>query len=68
MMTDPVSNTTGLVSRIRDRPNDAPMETERLLDDAADEIDRLRAALTEIMRGKGEARAWVIANEALKNV
>lgn len=39
-----------------------------LAPDAIKEIDRLRAALTEIMRGKGEARAWVIANEALKNV
>jgi hypothetical protein len=34
-----------LVARIRARPNDAPMPTEHLLDEAADEIERLRAAL-----------------------
>lgn len=30
-----------LVQRIRDRPNDAPMPTERLLDEAADRIKEL---------------------------
>lgn len=33
-----------IVERIRNRLNDAPMPTERLLDEAADEIERLRAA------------------------
>lgn len=38
-----------LVQRIRDRPNDAPMPTERLLDEAADEIERLEAALIMVL-------------------
>lgn len=37
-----------LVTRIRSRPNDAPMPTERLLDEAADEIERLRRVNGEI--------------------
>lgn len=32
---------TTLAERIRARPHDAPMPTEYLLDDAADELDRL---------------------------
>ena len=36
-----------LVERIRARPNDAPMPTEHLLDEAADEIERLRGLLSE---------------------
>jgi hypothetical protein len=31
----------GIIKRLRDRPNDAPMPTERLLDDAADIIEEL---------------------------
>jgi len=37
-----------IVERIRNRPNDAPMETERLLDEAADEIERLRWLLAQL--------------------
>jgi hypothetical protein len=37
--------TDDIVERIRRRLNDAPMETERLLDEAADEIERLRLEL-----------------------
>jgi hypothetical protein len=36
-----------LLKRIKERPNDAPLETERLLDDAAAEIVRLREMLLE---------------------
>ena len=32
---------TDIVERLRNRINDAPMPTERLLDEAADEIERL---------------------------
>ena len=32
---------TDLIERISSRPNDAPLPTEYLLDDAADEIERL---------------------------
>ena len=32
-----------LVQRIRDRPNDAPMPTEHLLEDAAEGLERLIA-------------------------
>ena len=46
----PVSDSAGssipagddIVARIRNRIHDAPMETEQLLDEAADEIERLR--------------------------
>ncbi len=34
---------TDIVERIRNRIHDAPMPTEHLLDDAADEIERLRS-------------------------
>jgi hypothetical protein len=37
-----------LVERIRNRPNDAPLPTEYLLDEAADTIQRLEAALEKI--------------------
>lgn len=50
---------TDLVQRIRDRPNDAPLPTERLLDEAADEIERLRqenAAMARVIRDYQEAR------------
>ncbi len=33
---------TDLVTRIRNRIHDAPLETERMLDEAADEIEQLR--------------------------
>ena len=39
---------TDIVRRIRDRPNDAPMPTERLLDDAVIEIERLRSIIAQI--------------------
>jgi hypothetical protein len=39
---------TSIVERIRSRVHDAPMPTEWLLDDAADEIERLRRALEQI--------------------
>jgi RecB family exonuclease len=32
-----------LVERIRNRPNDAPTPTERLLDEAADALERMHA-------------------------
>lgn len=44
-----------LSERIRARPNDAPLPTEFLLDDAADAIDALVAAL-------GEARVIVVGS------
>ena len=36
-----------ILTRISERLNDSPMETERLLDDCADEIQRLRELLLE---------------------
>ena len=39
---------TDVVQRIRSRSNDAPLPTERLLDEAADEIECLRSALVQI--------------------
>jgi hypothetical protein len=36
---------TDIIERIRSRPNDAPMSAERLLDEAANVIEGLRAAL-----------------------
>ena len=50
---------TDLVQRIRDRPNDAPLPTERLLDEAADEIEQLRlenAAMVRIIKDYLRAR------------
>ena len=41
-----------IVARIRARPNDAPLPTEYLLDDAADEIERLRREL------EAQRKAW----------
>jgi hypothetical protein len=38
-----------LLERIRSRPNDAPLPTEYLLDEAADEIERLWGVLDEIV-------------------
>ncbi len=40
-----------LVDRLRNRIHDAPMPTEHMLDEAADEIERLRKALGRIQRG-----------------
>lgn len=37
-----------IVNRLRNRIHDAPMPTERMLDEAADEIERLRTALKRI--------------------
>lgn len=34
-----------ILTRLRDRINDSHMDAEHLMDDAADEIERLRAAL-----------------------
>jgi hypothetical protein len=49
-MTDQTTEaTTDLVARIRARQNDAPMPTERLLDEAADEIERLRGVMKSAM-------------------
>ena len=42
---------TDIVERIRNRIHDAPMETERLLDEAAEEIELLRLELYQ-------ARGW----------
>jgi hypothetical protein len=39
---------TDIVDRINNRIHDAPMPTEHLLDEAAEEITRLRAALEKI--------------------
>lgn len=38
-----------IADRIRDRLNDAPIPTERLLDEAADRIDELEHALRSIV-------------------
>lgn len=56
-----------IVERIRERPHDAPMPTERLLDEAAAEIARLRAALAEIVDAPDIdiMRVWAIARAAL---
>ena len=45
-----------IVKRIRDRIHDAPMETERLLDEAADEIVRLRLELKRKVRTRHDAQ------------
>ncbi len=37
-----------IVEKIRNRIHDAPLETERLLDDAAEEIERLEAELERL--------------------
>lgn len=47
-MSNQKPETTDLVTRIRDRPNDAPMSTERLLDEAADEIEQLRVRVLRL--------------------
>lgn len=59
-MTDTRNDDAGLVERIRNRPNDAPMPTEHLLDEAAtrleaqeSEIARLRAK-TQVSMGVGD--------------
>ena len=36
-----------IVQRIRSRPNDAPIPTEYLLEETADEIERLRSVIVE---------------------
>ncbi len=48
-----------LVKRLRDRPNDAPMESERLMDEAADRIEALEAAL----RQAREALTWYVEED-----
>jgi hypothetical protein len=40
---------TDIVERIRGRIHDAPMPTEHMLDDAAEEIERLRAQVAKLM-------------------
>lgn len=66
--------TDDLVTRIRERPNDAPLPTEYLLDDAADEIERLRTELAKIRDYKlpdnvtaetGITWLQILANKAL---
>ena len=42
---------TDIVERIRNRSNDAPMPTERLLDEVADEIGRLRNIIRSCVYG-----------------
>jgi len=39
-----------IVDRIRNRLNDAPMPTERLLDEAADRIAELEAAISDVVK------------------
>jgi hypothetical protein len=36
-----------LVKRLRDRPNDAPMTSERLMDESADRIEHLERVLMQ---------------------
>ncbi len=43
-----------LVERIRNRPHDAPMPTEYLLDDAADHIETLETAILTIIKSMNE--------------
>jgi hypothetical protein len=64
----PYINITDIVKRIRSRPNDAPMPTEHLLDEAADRIKKLEAALREIEnynRNGGSIQTCEIARAAL---
>lgn len=49
-----------LVERIQSRLNDAPLPTERLLDEASEEIKRLRAEndrLRDLLRRARDSRA-----------
>ena len=52
-----------LVVLIRGRIHDSHMETERLLDNAADEIERLRAVLVKIretaVTSRDDDRTWM---------
>jgi hypothetical protein len=47
---------TDIVDRLRNRVHDAPLPTERLLDEAADEIERLRETLKEIAEVDTDSR------------
>jgi hypothetical protein len=40
--TTPIQTTSDITTRIRNRLHDAPLDTERMLDDALAEIERLR--------------------------
>ncbi len=69
-MPDP-TETVDLVARIRARPNDAPLPTEFLLAEAADEIERLREALRladltiSRLNSGAELQALMVQNNAL---
>jgi len=61
---------TDIIARLRNRIHDSPIPAEHLMDDAADEIERLRAALGEIAaREYGDSNTdWIaidIARAAL---
>ncbi len=55
-----------IVERIGTRLNDAPMPTEHLLDDDADEIERLRTALRAVRACSDPAWTAQIVKEALR--
>lgn len=44
---------TDIVQRIRTRPHDAPMPTEHLLDDAADELEKMRERVAQMQYEAG---------------
>ena len=60
--------TEDIVLRLRSRPNDSPMHAEYMMDDAADEIDRLREALEKILdEGDNGDSMAAIARIALRS-
>ena len=56
---------TDIIARLRNRIHDSPIPAEHLMDDAADEIERLRAALEEIAIQSWEEHSRKIAEAAL---
>ena len=52
-MTNNPADVQDIVERLRERINDSPMPAERLIDEASEEIERLRAALEFYASGVG---------------
>ena len=70
---------TDIVQRIRSRPNDAPMPTERLLDEAADRIAELERHIADALRQvdvsdkyaddtNGDAWTWKAQNGHVRTI
>jgi hypothetical protein len=62
----PLVGQTDIVERIKGRLNDAPMPTERLLDECAAEIERLRTALRAVRASTDPRWQAQIISDALR--